>query len=31
MRYGDFPPMEGMPFEPDPVSVAHATTTVPGS
>ncbi|MBK0417864.1 VOC family protein [Leucobacter sp. CSA1] len=29
MRYGDAPPMEGMPFEPDPQAVAHATLTTP--
>ncbi|GAB2560357.1 VOC family protein [Leucobacter ruminantium] len=29
MRYGDAPPMEGMPFEPDPNAVAHATLTTP--
>ena len=29
MRYGDIPPMEGMPFTPDPNSVAHATLTLP--
>lgn len=28
MRYGDTP-MEGMPFEPDPHAVAHATLTLP--
>ncbi len=28
MRYGDVP-MEGMPFEPDPQAVAHATLTLP--
>ncbi len=28
-RYGDAP-MEGMPFEPDPQAVAHATLTLPG-
>ncbi len=28
MRYGDTP-MEGMPFEPDPQAVAHATLTLP--
>lgn len=28
-RYGDMPPMEGMPFEPDPNAVAHATLTLP--
>jgi PhnB protein len=30
MRYGDFPPMEGMPFEPDPESVAHAQLDLDG-
>ena len=30
MRYSDAPPMEGMPFEPDPNAVAHATLTLPG-
>ena len=30
MTYGDAPPMEGMPFEPDPASVAHADLTAPG-
>lgn len=30
MRYGDFPPMEGMPFEPDPDSVAHAQLDLDG-
>lgn len=30
MTYGDIPPMEGMPFEPDPASVAHADLTAPG-
>lgn len=30
MRYGDFPPMEGMPFEPDPESVAHAQLALDG-
>lgn len=29
LRYGDAPPMEGMPFEPDPNAVAHATLTLP--
>lgn len=29
LRYGDFPPMEGMPFEPDPQDVAHAVLTTP--
>ncbi len=29
LRYGDMPPMEGMPFTPDPASVAHATLTLP--
>ena len=28
MRYRDFP-MEGMPFQPDPKSVAHVTLTLP--
>lgn len=30
LTYGDFPPMEGMPFEPDPASVAHAVLVLPG-
>lgn len=30
MTYGDFPPMEGMPFEPDPNAVAHAVLELPG-
>lgn len=30
MRYGDAPPMEGMPFEPDPQAVAHGTLELPG-
>lgn len=30
MRYGDFPPMEGMPFQPDPSSVAHAQLDLDG-
>jgi len=30
MRYADAPPMEGMPFEPDPQAVAHATLELPG-
>ena len=30
VKYGDMPPMEGMPFEPDPDAVAHATLTMPG-
>ncbi|GAA1798169.1 VOC family protein [Leucobacter iarius] len=30
MRYGDVPPMEGMPFTPDPQAVAHATLVLPG-
>ena len=30
VKYGDMPPMEGMPFEPDPDAVAHATLTLPG-
>lgn len=30
MKYGDMPPMEGMPFEPDPAHVAHATLDLPG-
>ena len=30
MRYGDTPPMEGVPFEPDPAAVAHAALTIPG-
>ena len=29
LRYGDMPPMDGMPFEPDPGAVAHATLTLP--
>ncbi|QCU77669.1 VOC family protein [Citricoccus sp. SGAir0253] len=29
-RYGDMPPMEGMPFTPDPRSVAHVTLRLPG-
>ena len=29
LRYGDMPPMPGMPFEPDPKSVAHATLITP--
>lgn len=29
LRYGDMPQMEGMPFTPDPDSVAHATLTTP--
>ena len=29
MRYGDMPPMEGMPFTPDPKSVAHSTLVLP--
>lgn len=29
LRYGDAPPMEGMPFTPDPQSVAHATLVLP--
>lgn len=28
VRYGDMP-LEGMPFEPDPQAVAHATLTLP--
>lgn len=30
MKYSDMPPMEGMPFEPDPNAVAHATLSLPG-
>lgn len=30
VTYGDVPPMEGMPFTPDPTSVAHATLNLPG-
>ena len=30
MRYGDFPPMEGMPFTPDPSSIAHAQLDLDG-
>lgn len=30
LTYGDMPPMEGMPFTPDPNSVAHATLELPG-
>lgn len=29
LRYGDIPPMEGMPFTPDPQHVAHATLVTP--
>ncbi|WP_024355558.1 VOC family protein [Leucobacter chironomi] len=29
LRYGDMPPMEGMPFTPDPKSVAHSTLVLP--
>ncbi|NLG54542.1 MAG: VOC family protein [Rhodococcus sp.] len=29
LRYGDMPPMEDMPFEPDPQAVAHATLELP--
>lgn len=29
LKYGDVP-MEGMPFEPDPATVAHATLHLPG-
>ncbi|GAA2087680.1 MULTISPECIES: glyoxalase/bleomycin resistance/extradiol dioxygenase family protein [Brevibacterium] len=29
LRYGDGPPMEGMPFTPDPQAVAHAVLTTP--
>lgn len=29
LRYGDMPPMEGMPFTPDPQAVAHATLVTP--
>lgn len=30
LTYGDFPEMEGMPFEPDPAAVAHAQLTLAG-
>src|SRR5690606_37049419 len=30
VRYGDMPPMEGMPFEPDPNAVAHSTLKFKG-
>lgn len=30
IAYKDMPAMEGMPFEPDPEAVAHATLTLPG-
>ncbi|MFC0581984.1 VOC family protein [Micrococcoides hystricis] len=30
LKYGDMPPMEGMPFEPDPGAVAHAQLDLPG-
>ncbi|MGJ3509551.1 VOC family protein [Enemella sp. A6] len=30
MKYSDMPPMEGMPFEPDPNTVAHAQLDLPG-
>ena len=30
LKYGDVPPMEGMPFEPDPNAVAHALLDLPG-
>ena len=30
LKYGDTPPMEGMPFEPDPEMVAHAQLDLPG-
>lgn len=30
MRYGDVPPMEGMPFQPDPQAVAHAHLDLDG-
>jgi PhnB protein len=30
LRYGDMPAMEGMPFTPDPQSVAHVTLSLPG-
>ena len=30
LKYGDAPPMEGMPFTPDPDAVAHATLEMPG-
>ena len=30
VRYGEMPPMEDMPFTPDPNAVAHAVLTLPG-
>ena len=30
LKYADMPPMEGMPFEPDPAQVAHAQLDLPG-
>ncbi|AQP48387.1 VOC family protein [Tessaracoccus aquimaris] len=30
MSYGDFPPMEGMPFTPDPDTIAHAQLDLDG-
>lgn len=30
LKYADMPPMEGMPFEPDPQAVAHAQLNLPG-
>lgn len=30
LTYGDFPPMEGMPFTPDPNAVAHAQLDLDG-
>ena len=30
LRYGDMPPMPGMPFEPEPQHVAHAVLTALG-
>lgn len=30
MRYGDLSPMQGMPFEPDPASIAHAQLDLDG-
>lgn len=30
LTYADFPPMEGMPFTPDPESVAHAQLDLEG-
>jgi len=29
LRYGDVPPIAGMPFEPDPNAVAHVTLELP--